>query len=357
MRDIARRLNISHATVSMALRNNPRISEKRRKEVRRIADEIGYWPDPVLSSLVAYRRGKQPKSMLSTLAWINRWKDPKQLRRYFEFDSYWKGAVSAAEKLGYKVEEFLVNPRIKGRRLNKILLARGIQGILVPPHAPDDFWRDLSIDWERFSIIRFGYSIADLRAHMVVSDQMRGAELAVQKIYEAGYRSVGFLSNILFDDKTVSNFRMGYLRGIEINEGMKRIEALLLPVPILAGEGSAQTREALRKWIEANQIEAIFTSEIGLAAILQELGIRVPQDVALASTSIHDCIGITAGLDQKPFEIGRVAVQVLVAMLNRNAKGEPEHCRRVLIDSQWVDGPSLPIKRTPLAGSQGYKFF
>lgn len=351
LRDIARRLNVSHATVSMALRNNPRISEKRRIEVRRVADEIGYRPDPMLSSLVAYRQRKQERPVVSTLAWVNRWGDPKKLRQYKEFDEYWRGAETAADELGYKVEEFVVNEKLRGHRLNDILLARGIQGILIPPHASDDSWSDIGIDWDKFSIVRFGFSIADLRAHMIGSDQMRSSELAVEKIVRAGYKSVGFVTNKPFDLKTGGNFRMGYVRGMEMNPSVEGVPPLVLPAPVLSGGGDEETCLRVKEWVETYKVDAIFTSEIGLAETLKRQGIRVPEDVAMASTSVLECSGINAGIDQNPYEIGQVAVHVLVGRLNRNDKGEPSHCRRVLVEGNWVDGPSLPPKPDHKAAS------
>ncbi|MCH6259089.1 LacI family transcriptional regulator [Puniceicoccaceae bacterium K14] len=345
LRDIARRLNVSHATVSMALRNNPRISEKRREEVRKVADEIGYRPDPMLSSLVAYRQRKQEKPLVSVLAWVNRWPDPKKLRQYKEFESYWQGACKAAEALGYKLEEFVVNDDLRGHRLNDILLSRGIQGILIPPHSSSDSWIDLGLDWKKFSVVRFGFSISDLRAHMIGGDQMRSSELAVKKMSEAGYRSIGYLTNYPFDFKTGGNFRMGYLRGIELDDRLARVEPLLLREPMIRGQSKLEREKALSEilnWIEDSRLDAVFTSEIGLASALSEAGVKVPEDIALAATSVRECDGISAGIDQNPFVIGEVAVQVLVSRLNRNDTGEPQFCRRVLVEGDWTSGETLP---------------
>ncbi|RME68496.1 MAG: LacI family transcriptional regulator, partial [Verrucomicrobia bacterium] len=228
MRDIARILNISHATVSMALRNNPRISKRRREQVQRVAKELGYRPDPMLSSLAIYRQSKQARPIAATLAWINRWSNPRQLRSYSEYDQYWRGAEDAARRLGYRLDEFPVGAEMSGKRLNDILLARGIQGILIPPHNPDERWIDLGIDWQKFAIVRFGFGIADLRADVIGNDQMRSAELAVSCIHKNGYRAIGFVTDHLFDLRTGANFRMGYLRAMEM-QGLRTIPPLVLP--------------------------------------------------------------------------------------------------------------------------------
>ena len=44
MKDIARELKVSVATVSRALKDSPRISAKRRDEIRRYAEEHNFSP-------------------------------------------------------------------------------------------------------------------------------------------------------------------------------------------------------------------------------------------------------------------------------------------------------------------------
>lgn len=45
MKDIARELKVSVATVSRALKDSPRISAKRRDEIRRYAEEHNFSPN------------------------------------------------------------------------------------------------------------------------------------------------------------------------------------------------------------------------------------------------------------------------------------------------------------------------
>ena len=342
IRDIARHLNVSHVTVSMALRDSPRISAERRREVRRAADELGYRPDPMLSSLVAYRNRKRVKPVAATLAWLNRWPDPQDLRRHKEFDAYWIGAKAAAERMGYRLEEFALNDVMKGRRLNQILQARGVKGLLVPPQRFNTGWNDLGIDWSKFSVVRFGFSVSDLRAHMIGNDQMRSSELAVKQMALAGYRRIGYVSAVNHDNATDGNFRMGYLRALELDERLARLEPLLLEP-----ESDSESPEFLRRfatWLKQQRVDAILTSEARVLGTLKGIGVKVPEEVAIAATSARDGGGIDAGLDQNPMEIGRVAVHTLIESINRREYGEPDFCRRVLVESSWIDGASLPRK-------------
>src|SRR5215472_17491123 len=154
VRDIADQLRISHSTVSRSLRDDRRISEEVRQAVKLKAQEMGYRPDPMLSALAQYRRGIIQTPISAGLAWVNQWPQPKQLRSYREFDLYWKGAFAEAEECGFRLEEFIVNRQMTPARLEKILLARNIQGILIPPHGSfPPQWSDFN--WENFCVVRF----------------------------------------------------------------------------------------------------------------------------------------------------------------------------------------------------------
>lgn len=340
LRDIARLLNVSHVTVSLAMRNHPRISAERRAQIRAMAEKLGYRPDPMLASLVAYRNQKRVKPIAATLAWINRWPNPKELRRHREFDAYWEGAREAAAALGYRVEEFTIDAGMSTSRLNSILLARDVMGLLIPPHPAGTTWSDFGLDWSRFAVVRFGFSVVDLRAHMIGNDQMRSSELAVRRMLQLGYRRIGYVSAFAPETSTDGNFRMGYLRGME-TAGRASLAPLLV-----ADRLDASAVAQVKSWLKKEKPDAILTSVPELHGALRQLKIDVPKSVGLAATSVRDGGAIDAGIDQNPIEIGRVAAQTLVAEINRQERGMPEHCRRILVESKWVDGSSLPPRTT-----------
>ena len=103
LRDIARELGVSHVTVSLALRDHPRISKAMTTRVKQTAARLGYRPDPMLTALSHYRRGRRANPITASIAWINAWPKPEQLRSFREFDAYWRGARTAATKFGYRV--------------------------------------------------------------------------------------------------------------------------------------------------------------------------------------------------------------------------------------------------------------
>lgn len=347
LRDVARKIGVSHVTVSLALRGNPRISTARRTEVERVARQLGYQPDPMLSSLASYRQEKRPADIQATIAWLNQWKEPRDLRRHHEFDAYWRGARDAAARMGYRLEEFVIKPEVTPARLEQILDARNIRGILLPPHTAG-----LALpgfDWAKFSVVRLGTSVKQPRVHIVTSDQLNCAAMAFARMWARGYRRIGYIASYRHDLNTGGNFRAGFLSAQDEHVPLRRH---LDPLH-LSEENRAEDMRVLKAWLQKVHPDSVITSSGNLAELLEGIGCQVPRDLGVAATSLLDG-HFTAGVDQNSIEIGRVAMTTLAALIHQNERGIPQYCRRILVEGRWVDGSSLPECRQalPLAPSR-----
>jgi DNA-binding LacI/PurR family transcriptional regulator len=312
------------------------VSAQRREQVQRVAKEMGYVRDPHLAGLAAYRRSNVKPEIRSSIAWINHWEQPEQLRKQREFDLYWCGAVEAAKKFGYRLEEIRWPAKVSARRFEQILLARGIRGVLIPPHATPPDWGDL--DWKKFSIIRFGMSVPAPDSHLVTSDQLRAVIMAVKKISEYGYRRIGLVVSEDYDRLLGGNFVGGFASARQF------FNLPNLP-PLLTSraeyrDAPAKAQKALQLWLKKNRPDAIITVTTDILPMLKTLKYRIPQDVAVAGTSVD--VPVDAGIDQHSEAIGRTAVEMLVSQINLNERGEPADPHRVLVESRWRDGKSLP---------------
>lgn len=333
LRDVASQLDVSHTTVSRALRDDPQISKAMREQVQKTAREMGHRPDPILSALAHYRRGKNKRSIGAELAWINHWPNPKKLRSYKEFNLYWKGAFDEAEHCGFRLEEFVLDKNLSPSRLGKILRARNIRGILLPPSgdvAPNlgDFV------WDEFCIVRFGHSVSYPHAHLVSSDQLTDGLIAHENIWENGYRRIGLVTSA----KAHTRFSAGFLFS-----QMKRDSGQQLPALTLMQDKSDDDQRLLAAWLKKNKPDAILTDVTELRDLLNNIGYKVPEDIGLAALSILDG-NADAGIDQNSDEIGKVAIQLLISLINHNECGIPKICREVLVEGQWVNGTTLPSK-------------
>ena len=333
LRDVARELKVSHSTVSRALQNSPNISLARREEIQEAARRMGYRPNAMATQLGHQRHASQKQLISSEIAWINYWTDPKKLRSFEEFNLYWKGARQRAEESGYRLEEFNCGDQLSPSRLEKILLARNINGILIPPHGglqPPPGWD--KIDWGKFSIVRFGYSVEFPCAHLVTSNHLTCGMLAIENMWRLGYKRIGFVAT----PNQHFYFRAGFL--------LKQALHVKEQPPIcafLSSENHLDKLPAFSKWLEKNRLDAILTDLAETRTMLDQLGYRVPEDIGLAATSVLDG-NATAGIDQNSEEIGRAVFETLLSLLNHNQYGIPDIVREVVITGNWVDGTTLP---------------
>jgi len=345
LRHIAQRLGISHASVSKALRNDPKIKESTRELVQKTAREMGYRPNPMATGLAEYKRTSATKPIQAVLAWFNFWPRPRQLYEYKSFHLYWVGAQKAAEKFGYRLEEFYVHRGTSPARLQNILLTRNIQGILLAPLPHPIKWPNF--EWDYFSVVRLSRATMGLPDFpLVTSAQFDGASLALQKMIEKGYKRIGF-----FGHRTS---KWTYLGGFLHAQMLSLPTTLHLP-PLLMEESITDEtwkdpnqveaiHSTLNKWLEKYRPDAILTDSSALELLLERTGHRVPEDIAVATINTLDT-PFTSGIYQNPEEIGRVAVLVLISLLNDNAHGRPAIYREILVKGAWMDGDSLPAPK------------
>lgn len=335
--DIAEKVGVSHTTVALALRNNHRISEKRRKQIQRIAEEMGYEPDPFLATLASYRAQIHPTKVQSAIAWINHWEQPERLRgAHREFDAYWRGAQAAAKRFGYRLDEIRWEAGYSAKRFEQILLTRGIRGVLVPPHSVAPDWGDF--DWSKFSVIRFGMSVPSPDSHLVTADQLRAVLMAVRRIKELGYERIGLVMPEAVDQRLGGNFIGGFAAARQFYK-LPALPPFLVEERCYT-EQPEKCARLLRQWLARHKPDALLVFVVQAPAMLRQLGYRIPQDIAVAGTGID--VPVEAGLDQHSEAIGRMAVEMLVSQINLNERGEPADPCRILIESRWRDGSSMP---------------
>jgi DNA-binding LacI/PurR family transcriptional regulator len=338
--DIAERVGVSHATVALALRNHHRISEKRREQVQRVAREMGYSPDPMLSALAIYRAKIQPTKLQNAIAWINHWEQPEKLRKaHREFDAYWSGAEKAARHFGYRLDEIRWEAAFSAKRFEQILLTRGIRGVLIPPHPSVPDWGDF--DWSKFSVIRFGLSVPSPDSHLVTSDQLRAVLMAVKRINDLGYQRIGLVIPEDQDRRLGGNFIGGFAAAQQF------FKLAVLP-PLLVEErfytqDKVKGARYLQQWLKKHKPDALLTTVGQVPEMIRALGLRIPDDIAVAGTSID--VPVDAGIDQHSEAIGSMAVEMLVSQINLNERGEPVDPARILIESRWRNGSSLPARK------------
>jgi DNA-binding LacI/PurR family transcriptional regulator len=251
MRDIAKKVGASHVTVSYALRGLPGVSPGLRERICEAARKMCYRPDPMLRALSAYRQMHQEARIRvqSALAWLCCWDSLEAMHTRKEFHAYWLGAKSVAENHGYRLELLVPSAGLSVDRIQQIMKARNIQGVLIPP-PQSTFSQDLgSFDWSKFAVVKFGHAFEKLRVHLVTSAHTYNAALAIRKMTERGYRRVGFVSSEYAIRHTM--FLSGVLLAQTDLPERDRVSILRLPEADVKSSAS----ERLRAWIEKEKPE------------------------------------------------------------------------------------------------------
>jgi LacI family transcriptional regulator len=337
LRDLARKLNVAVSTVSRALHDSPRISSRLRSQIKAFARKAGYRPDPMLSALAHYRKGKSKVKSVAEIAWINHWSEPEKLRRLCEYDCYWRGAVEAAQRHGYRIEEYLWNDiGFPVRRLETTLLARNTHGILIPPH-PDIALPWGELDWSPFCIVRFGYSISEPRTHIVTSNQVLNSRIAFNEIKKRGYERIGFVTS----ERMIRNTRV--LEGVLSSQFPLPKNLRLPPLAFEKEQDEVKNRHQLESWLQRTNPDAVLTDVKLVRSWIEQAGYAVPKDIGVAVMSILDG-GADAGIDQQPVAIGRAASEVLIYQKNNHDRGIPSVFRETTIEGRWKNGNSLPLR-------------
>ncbi len=332
LRDIAAAAGLHFATVSRALKNNPLIAPETRKRVRKIAEEMGYIPDPLLSALTSYRSEKARNGYRATLAWITNGFSSEGWDSCETFHRYYLGARERAASLGFGLEEFwLREPGMNWRRNSEILRARGITGLIIAPQ-PRPKMR-IRLDWPHFSAVAIGYTTFSPHLHIVTNDQFHSMTTLVRQVRARGYRRIALWITRSGDERIDRGWTGGYLAQQQFWPEKDRQPILFFDT----GLGLARAAE----WIGQYRPDAIL-SDAHSMKLIQKAGYRVPEDIGVASfSSLNENPDNLCGIDENAFSTGAAAVDLLAGMMSRGERGIPKIHQRILIEGTWFEGMTL----------------
>jgi LacI family transcriptional regulator len=332
MKDIAGRAKCSVNTVSLALRDSPRISAEVRERIQKLARQSGYRPNPLISALVSTRR----KVSEQTIALLTKFKEPfHRIRadRHFEGELY-RGIVEKAAELGFRVEEFptALPDSPSAERLTGILRARGIRGVLLLPSGDIDV--DFpTLDWQHFAVVAAGFHANQWPVHRTALDQGRSVELCLANLTELGFRRIGFgLSQVL--DPRWNYSASGRFLVWQATQPKRNL------VPWVPCKEEFPTEEVFKNWLLKHRPEAVIVIGTGYAEGVERINAEHGLDVVpvvITGTHREDLGGAPA----RPDLLGRTSISVLARELYLNHFGIPPAPEVTLVSSQWRDGAKL----------------
>jgi hypothetical protein len=324
MRDIAKELKLSIATVSRALANNPKIAQATRIRVAEAAKQMSYRPDAALNALNAYREHNRSRTGYhGTLAFLTNYPEPDGWKTAYTSYRYFEALQLLAPMKGYNVEHFWLHPeKMPPHRLDQIFKSRGIRGILLP--SLPEGRHHIDFNWDDYSIVSLSESIETPRVNSVQNSIDVDVRVAVKKLVEHGYRKPMFVCDTRFHEGA---------RGL--HEGAfyvatKHLCGQVRPIFYVPRE---QLGQHLPGWYHESDSDCIVASLVlpELLAVSQKLD--CPWVTINSTTDEAICPGLCHSYESTV----NAAFLHLVSLLNNGEYGLPRNPLIIRIVGEWVD--------------------
>lgn len=320
LKDVAKAAGVSLMTVSMALRNHPRISVATRKRITKLAERLHYRPNPDAQQLMEKVRAHKRGTYVRTIAALD-FNHLMGARDYYT-EEVLAGAIARADQLGYKLERFPVLGRSMSlSRLMVVLRTRNITGLLIPPLATGR--GHLRLDWSQFAAVSTTGALWRPRISSATPDFFTNACMAFREMRRPGYRRIGLMLPKHSEERSRHAFSAAYYW----HWATERIKS---PPPVLLNP----TRANIMKWVKAGRFDAVVGNDYVEFDQLRELGIvpKLPYGCMAWRSTRPD----VAGVDLQPSKIGMAAIDVVDASLRRNELGLPVNPKTIIVEGRWI---------------------
>ena len=330
MHQIAERAGVGKATVSLALRDDPRLRPETRRRIQQLAAEMGYRTNATIANLMAQLRASRSSKYHATIGLLNASPDPEALSAGRPATEWITGCHDRADQLGYGLEPFwLHEPGVTPVRLATILESRNIRGLVIagllePAGVPNLF----DVLWRRFSFVALGHRPASPPLNYATNDHFATALQAVQRLSERGHRRIGLVISPDLDAAVERRYSAGFWAAHESLPNCAR-------VPAFAFNRFHEIR--FRAWQAEHRPDAILTLHEEIESWLHEVRF---EHIALAHLDHHDLLQAWSGMRQNHARAGAAAIDMLVGQLHRNEIGLPDSPKATFIQSTWVAAPA-----------------
>lgn len=344
-REVAVALGVNQSTVSLALRGSPRVEKKLREKICETAKEMGYQSNAAVDAVMCrIRAGKRmnDKGVIALLV------DAPSEEKWHEVDTYrifHQGACQRGLELGYRIESFfLQNPNTNREKIDRILTARGITGIiLAPPYHGN---RSLKLHWERYAAIGIGFGWEEQELNRVVYDSLYNFTTAFNELRKSGYKRIG----VVIHKSLGTGVRRGvkwYTAYLDCQNNIpkkEQIPVFLIDSPADRELTTANMEKSIQNdfynWFSKWSPDTLLTITGEEMKWLSEMNLDVPRDLGLACLALsHD--SRYAGIYEKSDIVGATATELVSAQIAHNELGLPTHRKTTMIEGIWVNGITI----------------
>jgi LacI family transcriptional regulator len=332
LRQIAALAEVHYSTVSLALRGHASIPAETRARIFKIAKELGYQRDPMLSALAHYRHLKKARMQPATLAFLT----PRRSARnwwdtHHTGTGYYEGALQRAQELGFGVETFSYHrAEMSPLRLDGVLRTRNIHSLLLFPTIQSR--GHLRLPWERYNAVTIGYSLVYPPIHRVATAHTQSIMTLLRHLRSLGYRRFGLVLQAEHDERVNHAWSAGYILELQRLPRQSRIPML-----------STLEEKLFLRWLKRWKPDVVVSPYSQPMDWLREAKWQIPEQIGFASLSLSDPLlrkGIS-GIDENSAFIGASAIDLLVAQLQRLERGIPEKRMTLLIEGNLSPGRTV----------------
>jgi len=317
LNDIARRLDISSATVSRALHDNPSIRMETKRRVKKLAVELGYADYPEKQDI-----DHHDLSITGIIGIV-------LPNLHHSFISYiLDGIDKVAYDAGYMT--IIVNSSEEYRREIsnvRVLLSLPIKGVIVivaqNSKSGNHFREFLN---KRIPMVFLNRANDDIETFRVTVDDFNASFKMTEYLIKAGYRHIGYIAGPQFIIMSKDRLR-GYKAALNSNN----IPFLEKYVVYTNGLDERAGRIGCRElFVKNDKLDAIYTvndlAALGAYKELRLRGYKIPDDIALTGFNDSSVMAIMdpplTTVAQPAFEMGVKAAEMIIDQINNPGKKE-----------------------------------
>lgn len=333
LKHIAEHLDLSVAAVSMALRDHASLPAATIARVKRAALKLNYTPNSAGSALAAHRQQLRVRRDFSVIALVSNWAGRNHWLRQESARRLLAGATARARAYGYELQHLWAREgAMTPARFSRVLIARGIRGLILAPLEQPD--RRFDLDWGKFSAVTIERSVHYAHFHHIVPNYSADLRLAWARLRERGYTRIGLVIDAGLAERVAHQWEAAH--AFEQTRSAQPGAA----VPTLVVDGT-DAPAAIGDWLRQHEPDAVISRCNEVLAAAAALKRRIPRDLGYASLNVVDDAPGVSGIFQHRDVMGATAVDVLHSLLHRNHRGPHEIAQGTQIDGSWHEGRTV----------------
>ncbi len=308
MKDIARDLGVSVATVSRALKDSPRISEAKRREIQEYAREHNFLPNVIAETLRKSR--VQPNKVIGVIV-------PQFIHYYFA--SILKGVEEEASRRGYRIMVAQSDDKYEREvEICKSFYANKSCGIIVSMAKNttkyDHFQKLIDMG---IPLVFYDRICTGVNASRVVVDDYMGAYTAVTHLIDTGCRKIAYYGMVQSMEIDKNRFN-GYEDALR-KHGLKPNPDWLRKCDNRA-DAEVVTPEILAQPDHPDAFFAINDdTAIGILYSAKKMGFDVPDDISICGFTNGNrakaCNPMLTTVEQRGVMVGEEAANILIGQV------------------------------------------